>query len=134
MEAETNLSTEEKSSATSDFLKLLQFATVSGSAPLDEIYDACAKWLMNSLIAIGLECVQILPESVPHKPIVVATWLRSDPSLPAILLKSHYDVVPVMEESWSVEAFTGLIKGSRIYGRGAQVHETLVLFYHFKCK
>lgn len=32
-------------------------------------------------------------ELVPNKPIVLATWPGSDPSLPSILLNSHYDVV-----------------------------------------
>jgi acetylornithine deacetylase/succinyl-diaminopimelate desuccinylase-like protein len=32
---------------------------------------------------------------VPGKPIVLLTWEGKDPHLPAILLNSHVDVVPV---------------------------------------
>lgn len=30
---------------------------------------------------------------MPNKPIVLATWQGSEPSLPSVLLNSHYDVV-----------------------------------------
>lgn len=30
---------------------------------------------------------------MPGKPIVLATWKGQDPSLPSVLLNSHYDVV-----------------------------------------
>lgn len=36
---------------------------------------------------------------VENKPIVVLTWVGSDPALPSILLNSHMDVVPVYEVS-----------------------------------
>lgn len=82
-------------------------------------YDSCAAWLLNSLTALGLQPF-ILAESEPHKPIVVAVWTGSEPSMPCILLNSHYDVVPAMQEHWSVPAFEGLVREGRIYGRGTQ--------------
>ena len=69
---------------------------------------------------MGLTNVAILPESEAHKPVVIATLAGSDPSLPCILLNSHFDVVPVMPEHWSVPAFEGVRKEGRVYGRGAQ--------------
>lgn len=36
---------------------------------------------------------------VENKPIVILTWVGSDPALPSILLNSHMDVVPVYEVS-----------------------------------
>lgn len=52
---------------------------------------------------------------------MVLTWKGKDPQLPAILLNSHMDVVPVFEENWSYPPFAAKIdKQGRIYARGAQ--------------
>ena len=37
-----------------------------------------------------------------------------------ILLNSHYDVVPVANEHWTVPPFDAVMEGDRIYGRGSQ--------------
>ena len=39
---------------------------------------------------------------VEGKPLVLCTLVGRDPSLPAVLLNSHYDVVPVVEDRWEV--------------------------------
>ncbi len=55
------------------------------------------------------------------KPIVIATWRGTDSSLPSILLNSHYDVVPVVQESWTYPPFGAtLTPEGRIYSRGTQ--------------
>jgi len=52
---------------------------------------------------------------------VLATWKGSDPTLPAILLNSHYDVVPAMLDKWNVDPWAAIrTKEGRIYGRGTQ--------------
>lgn len=109
----------EKVVAIEDFLSLLRFETVSGNGPLNDSYNKCGKWLTHTLNALGMDNVQTLPESLTNKPIIVATW-RGTSDLPAILLNSHYDVVPIMIEHWTVPAWEGFRKDSRIYGRGAQ--------------
>ena len=113
------LSQVEQAGAIEDFLSLLRFPTVSGSGPIDGSYNACGDWLIDVLKSLGMENVQIIPESPKNKPVVVATWKGSS-DLPSILLNSHYDVVPIMEEHWTVPAWEGYRKDSRIYGRGAQ--------------
>jgi aminoacylase len=119
MNVSEKLTSEEKEAAIEDFLSILRFETVSGSAPLDGSYNACADWLVENLNSLGMDNVKILPESLPNKAIVVATWTGTS-DLPAILLNSHYDVVPVMAEHWTVPAWNGIRQDSRIYGRGAQ--------------
>lgn len=102
------------------FCEMLRFETVSASGAASGAYDACAAWLMRQLSIVQLDFCGILPESVSGKPVVVAEWTGSDPSLPCVLLNSHYDVVPVADDQWAVPAFEGLMKDGRVYGRGAQ--------------
>jgi len=50
------------------------------------------------------------------------TWKGKNPSLPPILLMSHQDVVPVepgTEKDWTHPAFSGLIEGGWVWGRGS---------------
>ena len=52
-------------------------------------------------------------------------WTGKSSEKPSVMM-SHYDVVPVNEELWSVPAFEGLIKDGVMYGRG--VVDTKVTF------
>ena len=57
----------------------------------------------------------------PGKPIVIMTWVGTDPSLKSIILNSHMDVVPVFEEKWTQPPFgANMDRFGRIYARGAQ--------------
>ena len=64
----------------------------------------------------------VIEEFVANKPVLIATLPGKDPSLPSLVLNSHYDVVPVMEEHWTdAPAWEGtLLPNGRVYGRGAQ--------------
>ena len=75
--------------------------------------------LCNSYRSLQVDA-HILPESVPGKPIVVATFLGSDMDLPGVLFNCHVDVVPALTEYWTVPAFEGLVRDGRVYGRGTQ--------------
>ena len=111
------------------FCELLKFETVSAAGARNGSYDACAAWLVHQLSRIPLDHCGILPESLPGKPVVVAEWAGSDPSLPCLLLNSHYDVVPVVEDQWAVPAFQGLRVDGRVYGRGAQDMKCVCIQY-----
>lgn len=57
----------------------------------------------------------------PEKPVVILTWIGTEPKLPSILLNSHMDVVPVYEEFWSHPPFAAEIdEDGRIFARGTQ--------------
>ncbi|KAF1332570.1 Acy1-like metalloprotease, partial [Globisporangium splendens] len=59
-----------------------------------------------------------------------ATWEGDDLSLPGILLNSHYDVVPVVEEHWQYDPFEGkVLDDGRIYGRGVQDMKSVGIQY-----
>jgi acetylornithine deacetylase/succinyl-diaminopimelate desuccinylase-like protein len=59
--------------AVAHFRHMLQFETVSASGPENGSYDACAEWLKLLCKECGFEA-SVLPESKPHKPIVIAEW------------------------------------------------------------
>ena len=55
------------------------------------------------------------------KPVIVISWIGTEPTLPAILLNSHMDVVPVFAEKWTHPPFGADIDSEgRIFARGAQ--------------
>ncbi|XP_014608257.1 PREDICTED: aminoacylase-1-like [Polistes canadensis] len=82
-------------------------------------YDACVEFLHKQAKSLDL------PVKVYHvhpgKPIVVLTWLGTEPTEPAILLNSHMDVVPVFEDKWTYPPFSAhMDEHGNIYARGSQ--------------
>lgn len=61
------------------------------------ISDDCVTFLRNQ--AQSLELPVKVYEHYKGKPIVVITWVGTDPSAPSVLLNSHMDVVPVFAVS-----------------------------------
>lgn len=108
--------------------ELLRFRTISFEGHRTGQNIACVEYLKGLLTRIGLES-QVLEGPTTscergEKPVLVGTWRGQDPSLPAVLLNCHYDVVPVLAEHWTKPAWEGLMVHEdgqdRIYGRGAQ--------------
>jgi acetylornithine deacetylase/succinyl-diaminopimelate desuccinylase-like protein len=58
-------------------------------------------------------------EAVEGRTNVIARWRGKDPSLPALMLHGHLDVVPADASQWSVDPFAGVIKDGMLWGRGA---------------
>lgn len=81
---------------------------------------ACVEFLKRQASDLGLplEVVYPEPQSNPH---VIIKWLGREPELPAIMLNSHMDVVPVYPENWTHEPFGAeLDEEGRIFARGTQ--------------
>ena len=98
---------------------LIRLETVSGTGP-DGSYAECVSFLER-------ECLKICPFITTHvetvvtgKPVLRATIPGTDPSLPSLVLNSHYDVVPVMREHWTSDPFAADVVDNRIIGRGTQ--------------
>lgn len=82
-------------------------------------YDECVKFLEKQAKSLDLPVTTYHVH--PNKPIVVLTWIGTDPSKPAILLNSHMDVVPVFEDKWTYPPFSAhMDEKGNIYARGSQ--------------
>ena len=115
------LTSSEAEKAIQSFVKIIEYQTVSATAPETGAYKECAQFLIQELNSIPcLDKIHILEEAPDHSPVVIARWKGVDESLPVVLLNSHIDVVPAIEEDWDVPCFEGLRKDGKIYGRGAQ--------------
>ncbi|KAJ0179721.1 hypothetical protein K1T71_004312 [Dendrolimus kikuchii] len=91
-------------------------------------YGDCVKFLKKQ--AVSLDLPVVVYELVPKKPIVVITWKGLQPNLPAIMLNSHMDVVPVYEDSWTYPPFEARISDDGfIYARGTQDMKCVGMFH-----
>lgn len=97
--------------------QLIAFPSVSTDKRYAGAVKDCAKWLAEHLKGIGLQNVTIFPTRL--HPVVYAEWIESS-QLPTLLIYGHYDVQPVEPlNAWTVPPFEGVIKGDKLYGRGA---------------
>jgi acetylornithine deacetylase/succinyl-diaminopimelate desuccinylase-like protein len=85
-----------------------------GSGPGER---AAAEVVMARLAEVGIEHTYI--ESEPGRGNVITRVEGSDPSLPALLVHGHLDVVPANAADWSVDPFAGEVRDGYIWGRGA---------------
>ncbi|XP_031829899.1 aminoacylase-1 [Nomia melanderi] len=82
-------------------------------------YDDCVSFLRKQAKSLDLP-IKIYQVHA-NKPIVVLTWIGTDPSVPSILLNSHMDVVPVFEDKWTYPPFSAhMDEEGNIYARGSQ--------------
>jgi len=76
-----------------------------------------AEYVEAHLKKLGLS--PMLIESAPERASVVCRVPGQDSSLPALVIHGHLDVVPALEEDWSVDPFAGVIAKGFLWGRGA---------------
>lgn len=76
-----------------------------------------ADYVVAFLKELGLE--PKIYESAPGRANVVVRVEGENPSLPALVLHGHLDVVPADPSNWTVDPFEGVIKDGMLWGRGA---------------
>ncbi|XP_065203221.1 aminoacylase-1-like [Planococcus citri] len=106
---------EKEHQAVTTFRKYLRIPTVHPNVN----YDKCVSFLTN--LADELELPFQIIEIVEGKPLVVITWIGTNPKLPSLLLNSHMDVVPVFPNNWKYGPFDAFKdENGNIYARGTQ--------------
>ncbi|KAG0365448.1 adenylate cyclase, partial [Mortierella sp. AD032] len=81
-------------------------------------YAGSTEFLIREAKEIGMPYRVV--ECVKGKPTVIMTFEGEDPSLPALLLNSHTDVVPVFPEMWTQDPMGANKVDGFIYARGSQ--------------
>lgn len=97
--------------------RLIRFDTQNWGGGRSNGEREAAEFVAGLLSACGLQPELI--ESVPGRTSVVTRWAGSDPSLPALVLHGHLDVVPAVAGEWTVDPFSGEIRDGMLWGRGA---------------
>ncbi|ESQ53063.1 hypothetical protein EUTSA_v10025205mg [Eutrema salsugineum] len=99
----------------SRFQEYLRINTVQ---PKPDYYKA-VDFINSQAKSLSLESQTI--ELVKGKPLLLLKWVGSDPTLPALLLNSHTDVVPFEESKWTHHPLHAHVdhRGD-IYARGSQ--------------
>ncbi|MFI5130347.1 MAG: M20/M25/M40 family metallo-hydrolase [Chitinophagales bacterium] len=99
----------------------IQIPTISISD--SSAVDTVAFRSFNSFIERAYPLVhQHLPKIFINEFSLVFEWKGKNPSLPPIILMSHYDVVPVepsVLDKWTAPPFSGAVTDTCIWGRGA---------------
>ncbi|CAG9784872.1 unnamed protein product [Diatraea saccharalis] len=85
----------------------------------DVDYHDCVEFFKSQAKSLDLP-IEVY-EFAPKKPVVIITWKGLEPDLPAILLNSHMDVVPVFEDHWTHPPFDAVLTNDGwLYARGSQ--------------
>lgn len=101
------------------WFELLRIPSVSSENAHRGDCRTCAEWWCTELGSVGF--ASSLRETTGH-PLVLAERPADRRGLPAVLFYGHYDVQPVAPlELWSQpDPFEPVIRGDRVYARGAQ--------------
>ena len=98
---------------------LIRFDTTN-QAPGDAIGELeAALWIEELLLGVGLEPVLLTRDDSPHRANLVVRVAGTDPSLDALLLHAHLDVVPAEPDQWEIDPFAGEVSDGYVHGRGA---------------
>lgn len=100
-----------------EFLILLRIPSVSTAEEHQADINKAANFLVEKLLAIGLNNVKAYPTS--RHPIIYGEYLV-DPEIPTVLLYGHYDVQPPDPlKEWDTAPFEPNVRGDYLYARGA---------------
>ncbi len=111
------------------FIALFQEYLRINTAHPNPDYDKTSAFL-SSLCSNELPSHTFRTDCPAGKPIYIISRIGSSPSLPSILLNSHFDVVPVSEEHWSSPPFAAVrLDNGDIVARGAQDMKSVAIGY-----
>ncbi len=96
---------------------LIRFDTTNYGEGRSNGETEAAEYLGALLEGLGLTTTYV--DAAEGRTSVVARVKGSDPSLPALVVHGHSDVVPADPANWSVDPFGGEIIDGMLWGRGA---------------
>ena len=96
---------------------LIRFDTQNYGEGRSNGEDDAAAYVAAFLADLGIASRTF--EAGPGRHSVVAELEGEDPSLPALVLHGHLDVVPADASQWSVDPFEGVVRDGMLWGRGA---------------
>ncbi|MDP9382999.1 MAG: dipeptidase [Chloroflexota bacterium] len=109
-----------------EVMELLRIPSISALTQHRGDMRACAEWLRDRLLAIGLQRAEVM--GTAGHPVVYGEWMHPEPGRLTVLVYGHYDVQPVDPvELWDSPPFEPQVREGRLYARGAaddkgQVH------------
>lgn len=104
--------------------QLIRFDTTNFGEGNSRGENEAAAFIHGLLQDAGYDPVLLGPD--PQRSSVVVRVAGSEPSLPALLVHAHLDVVPAEPEQWGFDPFAGLVKDGYVYGRGASDMKDMV--------
>jgi len=120
------MNAQKAAAAISRFREFLRIRTITGEGP-NGAYQEAVSFLRRYAAPLG-HCEEL--EYVEKKPVLFVTVPGKRPDLKAVLLQSHYDVVPCDEQYWNVDPFEAVMTDSGdIYGRGTQDMKSVCMQY-----
>jgi acetylornithine deacetylase/succinyl-diaminopimelate desuccinylase-like protein len=96
---------------------LIRFDTTNRGGGDAEPERPAAEYVAAFLDGLGIPSK--IFEAAPGRASVIARVAGTDPSLPALLVQGHLDVVPADAADWSVPPFSGEVRDGYLWGRGA---------------
>lgn len=102
----------------------------SVSAQPDHALDVrrSADWLAAKLKETGFTTAEVW--ETQGAPAVFAEWPSDEPEAPTVLVYGHHDVQPAArEDGWDSDPFEPVVRGNRLYARGAADDKGQVFFH-----
>ncbi|CAL9428347.1 dipeptidase [Streptomyces sp. enrichment culture] len=111
-----------------DLAEWLRIPSVSAQPDHAPDVHRSAAWLADALRRIGFPVTEVW--QTPGAPAVYAEWPSDDPAAPTVLVYGHHDVQPAArEDGWDSEPFEPVVRGNRLYARGAADDKGQVFFH-----
>ncbi|MGW6058885.1 dipeptidase [Streptomyces sp. NPDC055189] len=111
-----------------DLAEWLRIPSVSAQPDHAQDVRRSADWLAAQLKETGFPTVEVWETA--GAPAVFAEWPSGDPEAPTVLVYGHHDVQPAArEDGWHTEPFEPVVKGNRLYARGAADDKGQVFFH-----
>ncbi|WP_144721173.1 M20/M25/M40 family metallo-hydrolase [Agrococcus jejuensis] len=96
---------------------LIRIDTSNHGGALTRPEEPAADYVQAILDELGIPSTRY--EREPGRTNLVARWAGVDPTLPALMLHAHLDVVPADPTTWTHPPFAGVIDDGMLWGRGA---------------